>query len=171
MGLTVGTLRTETMPMRSLIALASGLIVLVLATYIGFEQPGWMPGVEKESERVLVFLVGSRVGVDRVRKAVDPARIVADGPDALALVEGRIVAVDSAAVSAPFTAAGWIDREIELIHVERREPGYRQSQVASAGGEVDPARMARLRDLVDQPTLSAGEQLFVLQAMNDGVAF
>jgi hypothetical protein len=169
MGLTVGTLRTETKPMRSLIALASGLIVLVLATYIGFEQPGWMPGVEKESERVLVFLVGSRVGVDRVRKAVDPARIVADGPDALALVEGRIVAVDSAAVSAPFTAAGWIDREIELLHVERREPGYRQSQVA--GGEVDPARMARLRDLVDQPSLSAGEQLFVLQAMNDGVAF
>jgi hypothetical protein len=120
---------------------------------------------------VLVFLVGSRAGVDRVRKAVDPARIVADGPDALALVEGRIVAVDSAAVSVPFTAAGWIDREIELLRVEPREPGYRQSQVASAGGEVDPARMARLRDLIHQPTLSAGEQLFVLQAMNDGVAF
>jgi hypothetical protein len=157
--------------MKSLIAWTAGLAVLVFATYIGFEQPDWIPGVEKESERVLVFLVGSRAGVDRVRKAVDPGRIVADGPDALALVEGRIVAVDSAAVSAPFTAAGWIDREIELLHLERREPGYRQSQVASARGEVDRARMARLRDLVNQPTLSAGEQLFVLQAMNDGVAF
>ena len=33
----------------------------------------------------------------------------------------------------------------------------------------DPARHARLMSLVDKPTLTRSEQIFVLKAMNDGI--
>ena len=45
---------------------------MVFATWVGFEKREWIPGVEPEAQRVLVFLVGSETGVDRVRRAVDP---------------------------------------------------------------------------------------------------
>ena len=37
--------------------------------------------------------------------------------------------------------------------------------------QVDPERLEKLRQLVHKPPLTAGEQLFVLKALNDGIAF
>jgi hypothetical protein len=117
-----------------------------------------------------VFVVGDRAGIERVRRAVDPARIVHESHDALALDPGRILATEVAAVSRPLQDAGWADRRIEIFRVERADPFERPDE-GPAGAEVDPERLARLRELVKKPTLSYGEQIFVLQAMNDGIEF
>jgi hypothetical protein len=149
--------------------LVTSLLLLSGGTYLALERPAWVPYYGR-SERVMVFLVGSRSGVERVRKAVDSSRIVASTPDAIALIEGRIVAVDATAVEGPYKQAGWMDRDLEFFHVQKADH-LKASRHVGEGVEVDPERLARLRQLVHKPTLSAGEQMFVLQAMNDGVQF
>jgi hypothetical protein len=148
---------------------------LVGAGAAAFDWPDWATALADDDQRVLVFMVGDREGVDRVRAAVDPERIVAETPDAVALREGRIVAVDVDAVPAPFTAAGWMDREIEIMHLQRVEwwkgNGAEPGETRIAGKRDDEARMARIRELLGKQRLTDGEQLFLLQAMNDGIEF
>ncbi len=154
---------------KTLVPVLASLAMLSGGTFLALENPGWLPG-GGESDRVLVFLVGSRAGVERVRAAVDPARVVASTADAIALREGRIVAVNAEAVAAPYTEAGWIERDIEIFHVEKND-GLKRNKSSEGAPDVDPERLARLRSLVSKPMLTAGEQLFVLQAMNDGIEF
>lgn len=148
------------------------VILLFAVLFLALERPGWLPDAlaAPESERVLVFLVGDRADVERVRQAVDATRVVYASDDALALVEGRIVATDAAAASAPVNQAGWRDRRLEIFHVERADPFARRPDDEKVA-EVDPERLARLRALVQKPTLTYGEQIFVLQAMRDGIEF
>lgn len=80
-----------------------------------------------------------------------------------------MVAVDAAAASWSINQLGWGDRTIEIFRVDRADVARPSS--GDGATDVDPERMARLRELVRQPTLSSGEQLFVLQAMNDGIEF
>ena len=158
--------------MRSaVLSLSVAVLILTGGLYLGLERPAWLPILGAEKQRVLVFLVGDPKGVERVRAAVHRDRIVAATPYAIALAEGRIVAVDADSASAPIMQAGWLDREIELFHVEKADPLARGRRATSAGEEVDPERMAKLRSLIHKPTLTAGEQLFVLQAMSDGLEF
>jgi hypothetical protein len=157
--------------LRTLLPILGAFVVLVGAVFLGFEGRALLPFADVSQDRVLVFLVGNREGVDRVRTAVDPARVVAATEDAIALREGRIVAVNVAAVSDPYTAAGWLEREIEIFHVERAAPKRPGRSGGGEGTEVDPERMAKPAALVQKPTLSAGEQMFVLQTMNDGIEF
>lgn len=165
--------------MRSFIALAAFFVVVSGGLLLTLEGPKWIPamadlvpGRASDDDRVLVFLVGGPEGVDLVRRSVDPARIVFSSPTAIALEEGRIVAVGQASVGEPIMAAGWIDREIEIFTVARRDilPPKGGGRGA-ASKDVDPERLERLSELVKKPTLSYGEQLFVLQAMNEGVVF
>ena len=162
--------------MRSFAALL-GFLLVVAGLVTAFEGPEWIPGVEgvlpgadDDSDRVLVFLVGSPAGVERVSDAVDPDRVVAWSPDAVALVEGRIVATDQAAVGDALLGAGWVDREIEIISVGATDTP-RGGRGGGAQEPVDPERLALLKKLMKQPTLNRAEQLFVMQAMNDGIAF
>jgi hypothetical protein len=151
------------------------LLLLVGASSLAFDWPDWISGHGSSDERVLVFLVGHRDRVAHVRASVDPDRIVVATPDAIALREGRIVAVDADSVPAPYTEAGWMDREIEIMHLQRVEwwRGERTARavVRSGEGEADAARVARLQELLQKGTLTAGEQIFLLQAMNDGIVF
>jgi len=149
--------------------LLTSLALLSGGTYLALERPTWVPYYGK-TDRVLVFLVGDRGGVERVRKAVDSSRIVASSPDAIALVEGRIIAVSAQAAEGPYKSAGWMERDLEFFHVEKADH-LKAARQQGEGGEVDPERMEKLRQLVSKPTLSAGEQVFVLQAMNDGIEF
>jgi hypothetical protein len=164
--------------MRRRLCFASMVVCLALlldGRASAFDWPAWMSGWGESEERVLVFLVGSRDRVGQVRAAVHPDRIVVETPDAFALREGRIVAVDVDAVPAPYTEAGWMDREIEIMYLQRVEwwkaERSRSSSPERRGGEADAARQARLRALMQKGTLTAGEQIFLLQAMNDGVVF
>lgn len=150
-----------------------GAVLLGFALlFVALERPSWLPrALSAPAEApVLVFLVGDRAGIERVRRAVDPTRIVHESDDALALDPGRILATDVSAVSRPLGEAGWTDRRIEIFHVERADP-FERPEEGPAGVETDPERLARLRELVKKPTLSYGEQLFVLQAMNEGIEF
>jgi hypothetical protein len=157
--------------MKRLLIVPAAVILLFAVLFLALERPGWLPDAvaAPESERVLVFLVGDRADVEQVRRAVDAGRIVYASEDALALVEGRIVATDAAAASRPVNQAGWGDRRLEIFHVERADPFARGEDAARA--DVDPERLARLRELVAKPTLTYGEQIFVLQAMHDGIEF
>ncbi len=166
--------------MRTLIALSAFFVVVSGGLVITLEGPKHipaiaeiMPGVEAASEhKVLVFLVGDSQGVDTVRHSVDPRRIVWSSPEAVALKEGRIVAAGQHAVGEPIKQAGWMDREIEIFTVAKRDLLPAKGGASDGEGvEVDPERMARLQELVNKPTLTYGEQLFVLQAMNDGISF
>ncbi len=145
----------------------TALAVLSTGLFVALERPSWVPLVGAEEEPVLIFLVGSRQGVETLKRAVDPSRIVAESPDAVALVEGRMVATHADAVAAPLTAAGWTDRKLEILQVPRRDP-LRGSRREGAGAADDP-RMQRLNELMSKPTLSYGEALFVMNAMNDGL--
>jgi hypothetical protein len=164
--------------MRSFIALAAFFVVVSGGLLLTLEGPRWipalaeiMPGTARADDRVLVFLVGGPEGVEGVRRSVDPSRIVFSSPNAVALKEGRIVAAGQEAVGEPLMAAGWIDREIEIFTVARRDILPAKHGGEGANKDVDPERLARLNELVKKPTLSYGEQLFVLQAMNDGIVF
>lgn len=139
-------------------------------TFLALERPAWLP-VWGKTERVLVFVVGSRDRVELVRKAVDPRRIVGESADAVALVEGRIVAANADAVGAIYQRIGWMDRRIEMFDVRRAEHLKRTRGQGGSGGDADEERLAKLRALVEKPTLTAGEQMFVLQAMADGIEF
>jgi hypothetical protein len=164
--------------MRSLIALSALFVVVSGGLLLTLEGPKYipamaelMPGAASSQNKVLVFLVGDSAGVDRVRSAVDPSRIVWSSPDAVALKEGRVVAAGQEAVGDLLKGVGWIDREIEIFTVAQRDllPPRRGS--GEANQDVDPERLARLGEIMKKPTLSYGEQLFVLKAMNDGVVF
>jgi hypothetical protein len=155
---------------RSVCLLFVIFVTLVTGLFLALEGASLIPGYQSEQERILVFVVGSRAGVERVRRAVDPARILASSPDAIALAEGRMVVSNAEAVGGPFVEAGWIDRPIEMFHLERSN-GLNRSRSSKESNSVDPERLAKLRALVHKRTLSRGEQLMVMQAMNDGVDF
>ena len=167
--------------MRSLIALTAFFVVVSGGLLLTLEGPKYIPamaelipGGASDADKVLVFLVGDRHGVDSVRDSVDPNRIVWSTPDAVALKEGRIVAAGQHAVGEPIKEAGWMDREIEIFTVAKRDilpPKGGGAMKDGNGQDVDPERLARLNELVKKPTLTYGEQLFVLQAMNDGIQF
>jgi hypothetical protein len=145
--------------------------IMAGALFLGLEKPEWVPGLDAPSDRVLVFIVGTPEGVDRVRKAVAPERVVAATSDAFALAEGRIVAANVEAVAGPYTEAGWTDRELEFFVIEKNDRPVRGRQLAADAMGMDEERLARLQELLHQKTLSYGEQIFVLQAMNDGYVF
>jgi hypothetical protein len=150
------------------IAGSTAVVVLALGLFVALERPSWLPVIGGEQEPVLIFLVGNRSGVELVKKAVDPARIVAQTPNALALAEGRMVATDASAVSEPLMAAGWGDRQIEIFTVPKKD-GLNRGRKGKGGAGSDDPRMGRLMELMNKPTLSQGEALFVMQAMNDGL--
>lgn len=158
-------------PFMAAMAAMAAVAVMSMGTFLALEKPSWLPVFgEEKSDTVLVFLVGSRRGVETVKKSVDPARIVAETPNAIALVEGRMVAVDAAAVSEPLMAAGWADRPLELLQVPR-DDGLNRGEKKGTGEQSgeDAARIDRIMELMNKPSLTQGEALFVLNAMDDGL--
>lgn len=151
----------------TLLASMAAIGVLSAGLFITLERPAWVPVLGQEEEPILVFLVGDTAGVDAVKRAIDPSRIVAETDDAFALVEGRMIAAGPEAVSEPLTAAGWIDRKVELLPLPKRRDTV--AAASRGGGSSDDPRFERLMDLMNKPTLSHGEALFVMTAMNDGL--
>jgi hypothetical protein len=93
--------------------------------------------------------------------------VIWEGDAGFALVGDRIIASSFDSAGEMIKRAGWTDRAIQIVTLA-------VSPDADAEGEAgDPAsreaRRARLLKLVHKPTLSRGEQMFVLSAMNDGI--
>jgi len=120
-----------------------------------------------EGDPVLVFVVPQPESARRIRAAVSKDRVVWEGEDGFALVGERVVTSSFEAAGEVIKGAGWLDRPIRIVTLEA-DPA--EDSEADAGSPASTeARRKRLLELVNQPTLSRGEQMFVLQAMNDGI--
>ena len=143
-------------------------VAVVSASAVLGERPRWVEGsvdwVEllpfRDPPAVLVLLVADRSGVASVRAAVDPARILAETPDAIVLREGRVVATGPEVVGDPLTEAGFSDRSIELWVASQRGP-----REQSGGEDGGPSLAA----LLAKPTLTPLEVLAVLNGSVSGV--
>jgi len=147
-------------------------MVMTSGLYLYLEKEGSVPpfqnplqAVGMTKKPILVFLVDSRAGVENIRKSVDASRITSTSPNAIALREGRIFAANRSAVGFALNEMGWIDRPIEIL-VAGKADGNKQDTKQRAITN-DDARNAKLEALMNQNTLSVGEQMFVLQMMNE----
>jgi len=149
--------------------LAGGLILL-LVWNAEWDWRLWehLPSLERPivtstQEPVMVMLVGNVEGVDAVRAAVDPDRIVASTPEAFALIEGRIVATSIAAASGPLNRAGWASRNIEIVvSPQKLTPGFAKKATASGAGRPEDPFAA----LKDEDSLTSAQSLKLLKAMD-----
>lgn len=121
-----------------------------------------------EGDPVLVFVVPQAESKQRIRTAVSKDRVVWEGEAGFALVGERVVTSSFEQAGEVIKGAGWLDRPIRIVTLQAvpEEEGAESEAGSPASRE---ARRKRLLELVNQPTLSRGEQMFVLQAMNDGI--
>ncbi len=145
---------------------------LMLLTILALEGPGLGKKVgltaEPESKAVLVFVIPDASAARQVRAAFTPDRIVWQGPTGLALVGERVVASSLDGASDVIMKAGWVEHPIRIVRLEGRF-----DELNSGGGALGldaGDRMSRLRELTQKPTLTRSEQMFILSAMNEGVA-
>jgi hypothetical protein len=118
-----------------------------------------------EKDPVLVFVIPDLENARRVRAAIAEERIAWQGAQGLALSGGRVVALNLDDAGDVIEEAGWVDHPIQIVRLENPEA---DAEDGLAGGDRE-LRLARLRSLVNKPTLTRGEQMFVLMAMNDGI--
>jgi hypothetical protein len=122
-----------------------------------------------EGDVVLVFVVPLPENEQRIRSAVAPDRVVWQGEQGLALVGGRVVTPSLDQAGDVIERAGWVDRPVQVVTLEA-DMGEASADEGDRGSPASrEERLARLRELVHKPMLSRGEQMFVLQAMNDGL--
>jgi hypothetical protein len=144
------------------------LAALIMATFVALEGEnlGKELGIVEE-DAVLVFVVPLPENARRIRAAVSKDRVVWEGEAGFALDGERVVTPSYDQAGDVIMAAGWTDRPIKIISLEV-DPSEE-----SDGDSESPASRAeradRLRSLVKKPTLSRGEQMFILKAMNDGI--
>ncbi len=142
---------------------------LIMGTFVALEGETFVREMGLvEGEPVLVFVIPLAENAERVRAAVSPDRVLWEGEAGFALVGERVVTPSLDRAGEVIKAAGWVDRPIRIVTLEADpdEPGENPEVGRPASRE---ARLARLRELVRKPTLSRGEQMFVLAAMNDGI--
>ncbi len=112
---------------------------------------------ETEAELpVVVLVVGTPENVDIMRKVVGSERIVASTRSAFALEDGRIIASSLETVGEPVTAAGWVDRPLEIVAPPKR---WREPSAAlekESGGASPGAH----------PELSQSEALLLLNQLH-----
>jgi len=122
-----------------------------------------------EGDPVLVFVVPRAESAQRIRAAVSPGRIVWESEAGFALVGERVITASLESAGEIIKGAGWLDRPIKIVTLESDPETELDTDAEQASPASRETRLARLRGLVNQPTLSRVEQMFVLQAMNDGI--
>jgi len=144
------------------------IAALIMATFVVLEGKTISQELGfSEGDPVLVFVVPLPENARMIRAAVSEERIVWEGEAGFALASERVVASSFDSAGEVIKGAGWVHRPIQIITLDVKlddEDGGDPSDPKSREG-----RLARLRQLVHQPTLSYGEQMFVLQAMSDGI--
>ncbi len=106
---------------------AGGLVYLLYVS-----PPSWnLPSVRSLLARapiavvepVVVLVVGTPENVEIMRRAVNRDRIVASRKNSFALDQGRIIAASVDDAGESVTAAGWVERPLEIIAPRRvRQP-------------------------------------------------
>ena len=146
------------------------LAALIMGTFVALEgeQIGKRMGIVEE-DPILVFVVPRPESAARIRSVVSPERILWEGDAGFALVGDRVITTSFDQAGEVIMGAGWIDRPIQIVTLDA-DPDAEEDAEAGGEGKASPeARRKRLLELVHKPTLSRGEQMFVLSAMNDGI--
>ena len=152
-------------------AFQAGLLlsILVMGTFLTLEGENMAKEMGfVEGDAVLVFVVPLPESAAAIRKAVSKDRIVWEGDAGFALVSERVVTPSLDRAGEVIKHAGWIDRPIQVVTLEA-EPDDEDEALDPSDPASRAARLKRLQELVQKPTLSRGEQMFVLKAMNDGI--
>jgi hypothetical protein len=151
-------------------AFQAGLLLaaLIMGTFLALE--GERLGKELgliEGDPVLVFVVPLPENVQRIRSVVSKTRVVWEGEAGFALVGERVITSSYEAAGEVIKGAGWLDRPIQIVTLEADPAEIDESESVSPASRQE--RRKRLLELVHQPMLSRVEQMFILQAMNDGI--
>ncbi len=155
-------------------AFQAGLLfaALIMGTFVALEGEnlGKQMGLI-EGDPVLVFVVPQPENTRRIRSAVSNERVLWEGDAGFALVGERVITSSFEAAGEVIKGAGWIDRPIQIVTLDADpEEDAEEDPVSDAASPASREdRRKRLLELVHQPTLSRGEQMFILQAMNDGI--
>ena len=89
---------------------------------------------------VVVMVVGTPENVEVMRRAISKDRIVARRKNSFALDEGRIIAASVDDAGEAVTAAGWVERPLEII----APPRAQQPDASSEGGAEPRIHAPRL---------------------------
>lgn len=117
-------------------------------------------GLGASGQPVLVIFVDSARAVAVVRAAVEDERIVAETPQGFALREGRIIAANRDAAGEVVSAAGWVDRELQLMRVRKNKDLLQPPSAKKGRGSLVDEDLARL---AGQETLTRSEAYYVLE--------
>lgn len=147
------------------------LAALILGTFVALEGENVAREMGlAEGEAVLVFVVPAEESANRIRSAVARDRVVWEGEAGFALVGERVVTTSLDRAGDVIEEAGWVDRPIRVVTLEADMSDDADADEPDRNSPRSrEERLARLRELVHKPTLTRGEQYFVLQAMNDGI--
>ena len=149
--------------------LGAAFAALVLFAIFAFEGKDFSQTLGLfEDEPVLVFTIPNPKHLASIRKAVKADRILEEDDNGIALHGGRVYVNDMSEAGKLISRAGWVERPIQIVSL-----GVDETEEAEESGTqpkmTREEKLEKLRGLVNKPTLSRGEQMFVLSAMNDGI--
>jgi hypothetical protein len=154
-------------PFFQLGAAFAGLVFLFIFALEGKTVGQSMGLIGSDDDPVLVIMIPNPENLASVRAAIGDERVVWEGDEGFALVGARVYVKDLAQAGGLIAIGGWVDKPIQILAL---------GMDSGTGDDDSPApamtreqRMIRLRKLVNKPSLTRPEQIFVLSAMNDGL--
>ncbi len=147
---------------------AFAALVMLFVFALEVENVGESIGLLEDAEPVLVFTIPNPRNLARVRAAIDDKRIVGESDEGFSVVGGRVYVKDLAQAGGLISKGGWVEKPIQIVSLGVGGKSMADAEALEAGPTREE-RMVQLRRLVKKPALNRTEQVFVLQAMNDGL--
>lgn len=165
-----GRAENATMRSSSLFQAAAAFAVLVVLVLGYLEGPrlGKELGL-LEQDPVLVFMIPDLNARHPIRAAIARDRVLYSDDQGIAVRGNWVLASNHDAASQVIARAGWVEHPIKMMTLVGEPADEDETLSGSAQGATREERLAQLRQLVHKPTLTRGEQIFVLQAMSDGI--
>jgi len=158
--------RAMTNPFFQLGAAFAGLVLFSFMALEGKDVAQSL-GLVEEDEPVLIFTIPQPIHLAGVRRAIGNDRVLHEEGSGFVTAGMRVYVADVSQAGGLISKAGWVDQPIQIVSL-----GMEDENAAETAGPPqlsDAERLTRLRSLVHKPTLTRGEQMFVLKAMNDGI--
>ena len=124
-------------------------------------------GLVEEDEPVLVFEIPHPQHLASVRRAIADERVLEEKENGFSVHGGRVYVQDVGEAGDFIERGGWVDQPVQIVGLGMDSEDEEGEGPRSAMSPEE--RHERLLSLVKKPTLTRGEQMFVLQAMNDGI--
>ena len=154
-------------PFFQLGAAFAGLVFLSIFALEGKTIGQSMGLIGAEDDPVLVFMIPNPDSLASVRAAIDDERVLWEGDEGFALVGARVYVKDLTEAGGLIAIGGWVEKPVQIVGLGMDSgTGDDDSPTPAMSREQ---RMIQLRKLVNKPSLTRVEQVFVLSAMNDGL--